>query len=50
MNTPRAARFLSGDEPERQIHDEILDDFGGEPLERSGFEPEAPEPDFEERG
>jgi hypothetical protein len=50
MNTPRAARFLSEHEPERQIHDEILDHFGGEPVEGSGFERETPESDFEERG
>ncbi len=50
MNTPRAARFLSEHEPERQIHDEILDDGGGEPLEGSGLERETHEPNFEERG
>jgi hypothetical protein len=50
MNTPRAARFLSEREPERQIQDDILDDFGGEPLDGSGFERETPEPAFEERG
>jgi hypothetical protein len=50
MNTPRAARFLSEGEPERQIQDDILDEFGGEPLDGSGFEHETPEPGFEERG
>lgn len=49
MNTPRAARFLSEGEPEGQIQDDILDEFGGEPLDDSGFERETPEPGFEER-
>lgn len=50
MNTPRAARFLSEHEPERQIQEGILDELGGEPLDGSGFERETPESDFEERG
>ena len=28
---------------------DVLDDTGGEPLANSGFEAEAPEPDFDER-
>ncbi len=50
MNTPRAARFLSEGEPERQSQDDMLDELGGELLDGSGFEREAPEPGFEERG
>jgi len=28
---------------------DVFDDTGGEPLANSGFEAEAPEPDFDER-
>ena len=28
---------------------DVLDDTGGEPLAKSGFEAEDPEPDFDER-
>jgi hypothetical protein len=28
---------------------DVLDDTGGEPLAKSGFEAEHPEPDFDER-
>jgi hypothetical protein len=50
MNIPRAARFLSEYEPNRQSQQDALDDLEGELLDDPGFESEVPEHGFEERG
>ena len=35
--------------PDKDVNSELLDQFGGEPLEGSGFEAESPELDSEWR-
>ncbi len=49
MNNHKATRFLDECGRNDASQEDLLDDLGGDPLELSGFESEAPEGDFDER-